>query len=160
MAYYAAKDTLTRKEIVEILRRNIELYKHEPEFSDYIVNLMQYLLDSLPSGQDLPEDEKKQKAPPNKPRAVTPGFNVRGEIADAEDTPIPLYKKTPSAPIKVSPRASANQSTSPKPLAPEGKTRIYKVFRSSTVFDENQYCKICGSETTGQRICPRCGSIV
>ncbi len=36
---------MTKEEIIEILRKNVELYKDEPEFVEYIVNLAIYLIE-------------------------------------------------------------------------------------------------------------------
>lgn len=45
MAYQAAKETFSRDEILDILRRNVELYRNEPTFVNYIVDLAMYLLE-------------------------------------------------------------------------------------------------------------------
>ncbi len=42
-AYTASKKKLTREEIVEILKRNAELYKIEPSFINYIVDLVLHI---------------------------------------------------------------------------------------------------------------------
>jgi len=45
MAVKAAKEKFTRQDIIDILQQNVVLYKNEPEFVDYIVNLALYLID-------------------------------------------------------------------------------------------------------------------
>lgn len=45
MAVKAAKEKFTRQDIIDILQQNVLLYKDEPEFVDYIVNLALYLID-------------------------------------------------------------------------------------------------------------------
>ncbi len=44
-AYHSAKKKFTRKEIVDILKRNVELYNNEPGFASYIVDLAMYLVE-------------------------------------------------------------------------------------------------------------------
>ena len=60
MAVKAAKPALSKEEIVEILRQNVELYRDEPDFADYLVNLTLYLVDQAYCEQgvragDLPQ---------------------------------------------------------------------------------------------------------
>ena len=45
MAYQSAKKSFSREEIVEILSKNVELYKNEPNFTSYIVDLALYLVE-------------------------------------------------------------------------------------------------------------------
>ncbi|MGF1572782.1 MAG: hypothetical protein ACFCU1_06900 [Sumerlaeia bacterium] len=45
MAVQPAKSTFSKAEIAEILRENVELFKDEPGFPEYIVNLGLYLMD-------------------------------------------------------------------------------------------------------------------
>ncbi|CAN5238475.1 hypothetical protein BH09SUM1_BH09SUM1_25630 [soil metagenome] len=45
MSFKPAKDFFTQAEITEILRRNVFIYKDEPDFDRYLVELTMYLLD-------------------------------------------------------------------------------------------------------------------
>jgi len=36
---------MTKEQIIEVLKTNVELYKNEPEFVEYIVNLAVYLIE-------------------------------------------------------------------------------------------------------------------
>ncbi len=45
MAVTHPKRTLTKDEIIDILRRNARLFKDEPEFVNYIVDLAMYLIE-------------------------------------------------------------------------------------------------------------------
>jgi rubrerythrin len=47
MAVTTPKKTLNKEEIIEILRRNARLFKDEPEFINYIVDLAIYLLENF-----------------------------------------------------------------------------------------------------------------
>ena len=44
-AYQSAKKHFTREEIIEILQKNVELYKNEPHFTSYLVDLAMYLVE-------------------------------------------------------------------------------------------------------------------
>lgn len=45
MAQQTAKSSFSKSEIIEILKTNVNLYKNEPEFVEYIVNLALFLID-------------------------------------------------------------------------------------------------------------------
>jgi len=45
MAYRKGKQQFTKEEIIEILRRNVNLFRDEDEFVDYIVELALYLVE-------------------------------------------------------------------------------------------------------------------
>ena len=44
-AYQSAKSSFTRDEIVDILKKNIDLYKNDPNFTNYLVDLALYLIE-------------------------------------------------------------------------------------------------------------------
>ena len=44
MAYQSAKKSFTRDEIADILKKNTELYKDDPNFPNYIADLAIYLV--------------------------------------------------------------------------------------------------------------------
>jgi hypothetical protein len=71
MGYRLAKMKLTRDEIVDILKRNVELYKNEPEFIGYIVDLALYLVEfKFDREAPLRAREDVQEAIPQAPPAV------------------------------------------------------------------------------------------
>lgn len=45
MGIKSAKDSFSKEDIIDILKQNVTLYKNEPEFVEYIVNLSLYLID-------------------------------------------------------------------------------------------------------------------
>jgi len=45
MGIKTAKDAFSKNDIIEILKQNVVLYRDEPEFVEYIVNLALYLID-------------------------------------------------------------------------------------------------------------------
>lgn len=45
MPFKSGKEKFTKEEIIDILKRNVSLYKDEKEFVDYIVNLAMFLMD-------------------------------------------------------------------------------------------------------------------
>ncbi len=47
MAVTQPKKTLSKDEIIDILRRNARLFKDEPDFVNYIVDLAMYLLEEM-----------------------------------------------------------------------------------------------------------------
>ena len=52
--YRTAKKKLSKDEIIDILKRNVDLYKNEPDFVNYIVDLAMYLLENRYE-KELPE---------------------------------------------------------------------------------------------------------
>jgi len=56
------KKRLSKEEIIEILRRNAQLFKNEPEFVTYIVDLAMYLIENFlelkETQKDVPERNK------------------------------------------------------------------------------------------------------
>jgi hypothetical protein len=67
MGYRLAKNKLTRDEIVDILKRNVEIYRNEPEFIGYIVDLaiylIEYKLDREAPARDEAEEAVSQPRP-------------------------------------------------------------------------------------------------
>lgn len=45
MAYQPAKASFTKEEVAAILRQNLVLYRDEPDFVEYFINLALYLID-------------------------------------------------------------------------------------------------------------------
>ena len=53
-AYQTAKKHFSRDDIIDILNKNVDLYKNEPNFASYIVDLTLYLVEY---GYKKPEDQ-------------------------------------------------------------------------------------------------------
>jgi len=45
MPYHEARKTFNKDEIIDILKKNVALFKSEPEFVNYIVDLAMYLIE-------------------------------------------------------------------------------------------------------------------
>ena len=64
MTYKRGKQQFTKEEIIEILRRNVNLFKDEDEFVDYIVELALYLVEhrmqtQTESGEGRPASQQQ-----------------------------------------------------------------------------------------------------
>lgn len=127
MTYKPAKERFTRQEVVDILKRNVALYRDEDGFVDYLVELTLYLLSNRTSETQqhraaeptLPESyQARQSAPkPTRERpesiVMPPTVNeLRDRQADPESgryKPVP-YQRTSAPPPPATP-----PSTSPAP---------------------------------------------
>jgi len=67
-AYQSAKQSFTHDEIVEIIRKNVELYKNETHFAEYIVDLALYLVEYA-----YKREEVIPQAPESKLHIITAG---------------------------------------------------------------------------------------
>lgn len=170
MTFHSAKETLTREEVLDILRRNVKLYKNEPEFVNYIVDLALYLLEN--TAKEHPEDSAKEDRELGRLMA---GSSVQIERVGLPSTgaKTPANPSAPLSPPLSSPASSPGPQMPATKAAPidenrlprvkvdkGGKTRVYKVFRSHTNTIESLHCPICGSETRGERTCPNCGNVL
>ena len=73
------KKKLSKEEIIEILRRNAQLFKNEPEFVTYIVDLAIYLIEDLLDQEDKKEiPEKTIKASPKEMKEIQGVFRRFG----------------------------------------------------------------------------------
>lgn len=167
MVFHSAKESLTREEVLDILRRNVKLYKNEPEFVNYIVDLALFLLENLADRKsDTSEQEEREGG------RLRPGSNVQlerfglpvketGEALLSTPTTPPPRSASPSAPPSAPPVPAGGESKLPRVQVDKGgRTRVYKVFRAHTNTVESAHCPICGSETGGERICPNCGNVL
>ena len=69
------KKTLTKEEILDILRRNARLFKDEPEFVTYIVDLAMYLIENhLEQGEQKEPSKPPFKASPKEIQDVYRAF--------------------------------------------------------------------------------------
>lgn len=150
MAFHSAKETLTREEVLDILRRNVALYKNEPEFVNYIVDLSLYLLEHLAESE---EQDPGNWSKGREDKGV-PVFQL--DNVDAEED-----KDLPLPPMVGKDAKEDGDSKMPRVLIDKGgRTRVYKVYRPHTVTSEQAHCPICGSETKGLRNCPNCGHVL
>ncbi len=122
MAIKAARDSFRKDDIIEILKRNVALYKDEKEFVDYIVNLAMYLMDQY-------------YGPGEGPQGVTfpdaPGLGSVSEDLDNLSGEIPVADVKPPAPIhKASEILPATSSDLP-PTAQERARRQAEADRRS-----------------------------
>lgn len=92
-----AKETFSRQEIHEILRRNVELYRSDPGFVEYFTELTLYLM----------------------------GKSEQGEVLAPNETPLPMdYLKRPDPkPAPLSPPESGSRPATPPPLEEEPSSR-------------------------------------
>ncbi|GAG37380.1 unnamed protein product, partial [marine sediment metagenome] len=66
--YRSAKKKLSKDEIIDIMKRNVDLYKNEPDFVNYIVDLAMYLLENryakeLPDVGEVDTEDKAGQRP-------------------------------------------------------------------------------------------------
>lgn len=136
MTYKKGKQQFTKEEIIEILRRNVNLFKDEDEFVDYIVELALYLVEHRMQTQTEVSGESVQGA--KKPPEQEEVFEKRQEPfrrgsfwrsdADVHDLLQRHLKEVP-------PEVSAEP--------------------------ELRMCRVCGATVpTTAKICPICGSMV
>lgn len=150
MAFHSAKESLTREEVLDILRRNVALYKNEPEFVNYIVDLALFLLEHLAESEEKdPEARKRIREEKSIP------------VFQLDNVPVDAEKETPLPPLMGKEGRDEGESKMPRVLIDKGgRTRVYKVYRPHTVTNEGAHCPICGSETRGLRNCPNCGHVL
>jgi rubrerythrin len=60
MTFKKSKQQFTKEEIIEILKRNVNLFKDEDEFVDYIVELALYLVEHRMQTQTAASDIQKK----------------------------------------------------------------------------------------------------
>jgi len=63
MTYKKGKQQFTKEEIIEILKRNVNLFKDEEEFVDYIVELALYLVEHRMQSQTEGGEAKSDRSP-------------------------------------------------------------------------------------------------
>jgi hypothetical protein len=61
---------MTKEEVIEILRRNARLFKNEPEFITYIVELAMYLIESMLEQGETTKTPIPFQASPSEIKAV------------------------------------------------------------------------------------------
>lgn len=117
-----AKETFSREEVHEILRRNVELYRNDPGFVEYFVELTLYFVgksglgDTLtPEQTPLPVDYLKRPDPKPAPLSPPPA-KEEPEVAGPadEDTPSSRrFAKPPIVPPSAPPPASLDEVAVP-----------------------------------------------
>ena len=133
MGIRTARDRFEREEIVEILKRNVALYKDDPEFADYFVALTMYLLD-----QHYEDDRISPAEPPFPPRAA-PQAGHRMDLRSAYLSPSLPEDSTmkPMAPPPAPPPAAPRPVTAPSspavpiPPGPGGQRALPVTIRPS-----------------------------
>lgn len=91
MGYKSARENFSKEDILDILKRNVSLYKDEKEFVDYIVNLAMFLIDSNYGSDRISPWE----APPPPGVATPTGPSVQASAGAPPQPPPP----SPNAPI-------------------------------------------------------------
>ncbi|MDX2175263.1 MAG: hypothetical protein SF028_02225 [Candidatus Sumerlaeia bacterium] len=123
MAIKAAREHFTKDEIIDILKRNVSLYKNERDFVEYIANLAAYLaevsarseISNLSLDGDLPHPEPDDLTP----IPVTGQFNFPGVVPG---TPLPAQQPpspVPGTPPGVQPGGGYYQHAPPTAPAPQ-----------------------------------------
>ncbi|MCC5876039.1 MAG: hypothetical protein JJU11_07450, partial [Candidatus Sumerlaeia bacterium] len=83
-----AKVKYTREEVLEILQRNVELYKDEPGFTEYFVQLALYMMDKAANPEAL--------IPATTPLPIQFDLRKQGGHQKASDPPVAFSRtKTP-----------------------------------------------------------------
>lgn len=66
MPFFEAKKNFNKEEIIDILKKNVALYKSEPEFINYIVELAMYLIECQYEKRiEQPSIEEQKDGMPN-----------------------------------------------------------------------------------------------
>ena len=89
-----ARRRMNRRQIQEIIERNIELYKDEDSFSSYLVELAIYLLE-----YEYDWDESDAERPQSLPVHPEEGRPVSGVVVKENDTKV-YHKISPSIQTK------------------------------------------------------------
>lgn len=103
MAVKVARESFSKEEIIDILKRNVALYKNERDFVDYIVNLAMFLID-----QQHDAHVKDPEGP-----AIQQDYNSLDQDALSGLTPMPVTGFIPMA-------QSRAQTGGIYPQAPQG----------------------------------------
>lgn len=133
MAFKGSKQKFSKEEIIEILKRNVSLFKDEEEFVQYIVDLAFYLVENrLLSATELPAEGRKR--PSEKKRTVHHAAHgpIEGLIPDQRKD----LRRT--------------------------RTRdeeLYGVLKKHATRAESPLCRMCGAETNGRAVCAMCGNM-
>lgn len=95
MALKVAKSAYTRDEVLDLLRHNADLYRHEPGFAEYYLQLTVYLISRCPEAQDfipastpLPTEFA--------PQALN---HTNSDIDPINNVPTPLPVSRPAVPV-------------------------------------------------------------
>ncbi len=129
---------LNRQQIIDILERNVALYKDDPSFVQYLVELAIYLMefeyDWSQPGVDMPE-------------------RIRLNIieGDPNKTPPPRIIPTPDK------TAQTEEAVDPKP-SPLPRPIISNVFASPSLKNQ-KHCPFCGTPVGEALICPSCRNL-
>jgi hypothetical protein len=137
MAFKGSKQKFSKDEIIDILKRNVSLFKDEEEFVQYIVDLALFLVENrLLGGTELPAGEKGS----SKRRAE--------KTKGGEDY-------FPPGPIEglVGPRRKDLRRTRTRD------EELYGVLKKHATKAESPICRMCGAETNGRAVCPMCGNM-
>ncbi|MBX7244425.1 MAG: hypothetical protein K1X53_02945 [Candidatus Sumerlaeaceae bacterium] len=139
MTLKKGQQKFTKEEIIEILKRNVNLFRDEEEFVEYIVELTLYLVEhrlqtttKLPAGESPAADEtggiilkRKDQFLRTRKRDTEIQKVLRKHITKSDAT---------------GGRSDPSATGTGAPLSP--------------------LCPMCGAPTKGKRMCPNCGSFI
>ncbi|PKO14662.1 hypothetical protein CVU37_14305 [candidate division BRC1 bacterium HGW-BRC1-1] len=130
MTFKRGKQKFTKGEIIDILKRNVSLFRDEDEFVQYIVDLAMYLVEHRLYNTSEAGDAGESAAP-------------------AQEVISPT--KTPEGIEKRSDRFTRTR---------ERDKELYRVLKKhSTRSEMKTNCRMCGAPTGGAAICPNCGNM-
>jgi rubrerythrin len=129
MTFKRGKQKFTKEEIIDILKRNVSLFRDEDEFVEYIVNLAMYLV-----------EHRLMSA-------------TEAEARANNDTPLPPGPPVPQNPaIEKRPERYTRNRERDQEL-------YRALRKHSTRSDVEPNCRMCGAPTRGRAICPNCGNM-
>lgn len=111
MTVKRGKQQFTKDEIIDILRRNVQLYRDEVDFVNYIVELSMYLVDhraALESGEKVPP-----RMPLRTPSSITPSRAMPSPLPGAGSRTPPPSPGIVQESISVAPPSAAPPQAAP-----------------------------------------------
>jgi rubrerythrin len=129
MTFKKGKQKFSQDEIIDILKRNVSLFRDEDEFVEYIVDLAMYLVEHrLMTATEADARAKSETPmPPTRAQQQNPAIEKRVErYTRNRERDEELYKA---------------------------------LRKHVTRSDADTKCRMCGAPTAGRAICPNCGNM-
>ena len=134
---------LNRTQIIDILERNVALYKDEPVFVRYLIELAVYLMEFEYNWTDSDAPRPDFKTPPE--REITTGALEEHARRTTEDH---------SAAVTTHGHSTDNErgsdTSSKKPLS---------ILKAATLNPRHKTCLHCGADVGELLICPTCRNL-
>lgn len=124
-----SKRTLTREQVAEIIRANVAAFKDDPNFYDYLTELVIYLME-YEYAWDNTAVEKPGAARGGEAGGLTKGLNVTSAASAATDE-------------------RASQKYRFEFIQPVGLTL-------ASGAGSHHKCRVCGADMQGKLVCPNC----